>query len=77
MCGMIRAIRNNAHLTGRRRESAAPSPFGRSRRLTPVLYSIPHFACKEIFGFRRTLRDTAGEYPDLTGRPHLRLTYLG
>ena len=38
-----------------------------SRRLTPVLNSTPHFACREFYGYRRTLRDTAGGNPDLPG----------
>ena len=71
MCGIRRALCKNAHLTGRHSTDA-------SRRLTPVLYSTPHFDCKKICGFRQTIRDKAGRNPGLTGRsPQLRRTYFG
>ena len=72
MLGIRRALRNDAHLTGHHSADRCFAPLD----ARPSLF--PHFACREILGLRRTLRDRAAETPTKQRRaPNLRRTYSG
>ena len=69
MCGIRRALRANAHLTVRRREAAAPSPFGR-----PLRRATRRYNRHRLLFLREDLRTHPNPLtykwgiPDLTGR---------